>query len=50
MSLQKYVRQLRPRTEDYIPPVNKIQNFFVEDKDSDAQAVIDSVEGGNFFH
>ena len=46
MSLQKYVRQLRPRTEDYIPPVNKIQNFFVEDKDSDAQAVIDSVEGG----
>ena len=30
MSLQKYVRQLRPRTEDYIPPVNKIQNFFSE--------------------
>ena len=26
--------------------LNKIQNFFVEDKDSDAQAVIDSVEGG----
>ena len=46
MSLQKYVRQLRPRTEDYIPPVNKIQNFFVEDKDSDAEAVIKSVEGG----
>jgi len=30
MSLQKYVRQLRPRTENYIPPVNKIQNFLSE--------------------
>ena len=30
MSLQKYVRQLRPRTEDYIPPIDKIQNFLSE--------------------
>ena len=30
MSLQKYVRQLRPRTEDYIPPVDKVQNFLFE--------------------
>ena len=30
MSLQKYVRQLRPRTEDYIPPVDKVQNFLSE--------------------
>ena len=27
MSLQQYVRQLRPRTENYIPPVDKVQNF-----------------------
>ena len=30
MSLQKYVRQLRPRTEKYIPPIDKIQNFLSE--------------------
>jgi len=28
--LQSYVRQLRPRTENYIPPVDKIQNFLTE--------------------
>jgi hypothetical protein len=28
--LQPYVRQLRPRTENYIPPVDKIQNFLTE--------------------
>ena len=28
--LQKYVRQLRPRTENYIPPVDKIQSFLTE--------------------
>ena len=28
--LQKYVHQLRPRTENYIPPVDKIQNFLSE--------------------
>jgi hypothetical protein len=33
MSLQKYVRQVRPRTENYIPPVDKIQNFLSEDID-----------------
>ena len=32
MSLQKYVRQLRPRTEKYIPPIDKIQNFLSEAK------------------
>ena len=30
MSLQQYVRQLRPRTEKYIPPIDKIQNFLSE--------------------
>ena len=28
--LQSYVRQLRPRTENYIPPVEKIQNILSE--------------------
>jgi len=27
--LQPYVRQLRPRTENYIPPVDKIQDLFI---------------------
>ncbi len=30
MSLQKYVRQLKPRNETYTPPVDKIQNFLGE--------------------
>ena len=30
MSLQKYVRQLRPRTENYIPHVDKIQSLLSE--------------------
>ena len=28
MSLQKYVKQLRPRNESYVPHVDKIQNLF----------------------
>ena len=32
MSLQKYVRQVKPRTENYIPPVDKIQSFLSEVK------------------
>ena len=27
MSLQKYVRQVRPRNESHTSPVDKIQNF-----------------------
>ena len=30
MNLQPYVRQLRPRTENYIPPVDKIQSLLSE--------------------
>jgi len=30
MSLRGYVRQLKPFTEKYIPPVDKVQSFFVE--------------------
>jgi len=30
MSLQKYVRQVRPRNESYTPPVEKVQNFLRE--------------------
>jgi len=32
MSLQKYVRQVKPRNESYIPPVDKVQNFLTEAK------------------
>ena len=32
MSLQQYVRQVKPRNESYIPPVDKIQNFLTEAK------------------
>lgn len=30
MSLQKYVRQVKPRNESYTPPVDKIQSFLTE--------------------
>ena len=30
MSLQKYVRQVSPRNESYIPPVDRVQNFLHE--------------------
>ena len=30
MSLQQYVRQVKPRNESYIPPVDKIQTFLTE--------------------
>ena len=33
MSLQQYVRQVKPRNESYTPPVEKIQNFLSEDID-----------------
>jgi len=36
MSLQQYVRQVKPRNESYIPPVDKIQTFLVEATTSDA--------------
>ena len=31
MSLQQYVRQVRPRNESYTPPVDKVQNFLYEE-------------------
>ena len=37
MSLQQYVRQVRPRNESYIPPVDKIQNFLSEELTPDAE-------------
>ena len=35
--LQHYVRQVRPRNETYIPPVDKIQNFLAEELTPDAE-------------
>ena len=47
MSLQKYVRQVKPRTESYIPPVDRVQNFLHEsvsklpkDKEIDVDALV----------
>ena len=34
MSLQKYVRQVRPRNESYTPPVEKVQNLFESTQES----------------
>lgn len=36
MPLQQYVRQLRPRSESYVPPVKKVQNLLSESSTSDA--------------
>ena len=30
MSLQQYIRQVKPRNETYTPPVDKVQNFLTE--------------------
>ena len=30
--LQQYVRQVKPRNESYIPPVDKVQSFLTEGK------------------
>ena len=35
--LQKYVQQLRPRTENYIPPVEKVQNYISEEMTPEAE-------------
>ena len=41
MSLQQYVRQVRPRNESYTPPVDKVQNFLTEGlKAEDYEAAI----------
>jgi len=45
--LQKYVRQVKPRNESYIPPVDRVQNFLHEsvsklpqDKEIDVDALV----------
>ena len=35
--LQKYVRQVKPRTENYIPPVEKVQNYISEEMTPEAE-------------
>ena len=30
MSLQQYVKQVKPRNESYVPPIDKVQNFLHE--------------------
>jgi len=46
MSLQQYVRQVRPRNESYTPPVDKVQKSLKEAKDSEIEEVIKAVGGG----
>ena len=41
MSLQQYVRQVKPRNESYTPPVEKVQSFLSEGlKAEDYEAAI----------
>ena len=47
MSLQKYVRQVKPRNESYIPPVDRVKNFLNEyvsklpqDKEIDVDSLV----------
>ena len=35
--LQKYVRQVKPRTENYNPPVDKVQNYISEEMTPEAE-------------
>ena len=51
MSLQKYVRQVKPRNESYIPPVDRVQNFLHEsdsklpqDKEIDVDSLVSAEE------
>ena len=37
MSLQKYVRQLNPRPDAYIPHVDRIQNILFEELSPEAE-------------
>ena len=46
MGIKNYVRQVRPVQEAHVNHLEKIQRVLSEDKDSDVQAVINSVEGG----
>ena len=47
MPLQQYVRQLRPRSEAYIPHVDKIQNIFYEAKGIDISVLESEFRGTN---
>ena len=44
MSLQPYIRQLRPRNESYIPHVERVQNLF-EAKGLDLSIVQNTIPG-----
>ena len=43
MSLRQYVRQVKPRNESYIPPVDIVQNFLSEDIDFPSE-ILDGFE------
>ena len=46
MSLQQYVRQVKPRNETYTPPIDKIQKYFdesVEKLPQDKEIDVDSL-------
>ena len=42
MSLQQYIRQVKPRNESYTPPVDKVQNLLVEGTGSDYSIWLDT--------
>jgi len=50
MSLQQYVRQVRPRNESYISPVDKIQNFLTESDTETATRMEQAIVVGYNIH
>ena len=47
MSLQKYVRQVKPRTENYILPIVKIQRFLTEES-TEVSTALETVLGVSY--
>ena len=43
MSLQKYVRQVKPRNESYTPPVEKVQKLYLSEAKSTASTLFEGV-------
>ena len=43
MSLQQYVRQVKPRNESYTPPVEKVQKLYLSEAKSTASTLFEGV-------
>jgi len=43
MSLQKYVKQLRPRNESYVPHIDKVQKLYLSEAKATASTLFEGV-------